>query len=123
MSSMEYKMKQVLDDIKIEYMYNSTHNNLKSSKGRLRFDFIIPTINESFFMIELNGIQHYLPQRFGGTTDERANENFERQVLHDELKRRYCEDNGYPLLIIKYDEDREYKQILEEFILENELQV
>jgi len=116
MSSMEFKMKRVLDEMKIEHMYNSTHDDLRGSKGRLRFDFIVPTPDESYFMIELNGRQHYGPTQFGGISKDQALKNFERQLANDGLKRAYCAKNNYPLLEVKYNDDREYRVILEEFI-------
>jgi len=123
MSSMEFKMKQVLDELKIEHMYNSTHDDLRGSKGRLRFDFIVPTPDESYFMIEMNGQHHYGPTRFGGIDKDRALEKFERQLSHDGLKRAYCSKNNYPLLEVKYDDPREYKVILKEFISDNNISV
>jgi len=124
MSSMEFKMKQVLDELKIEHMYNSTHDNLKNSAGNyLRFDFIVSTMDESYFMIEMNGQHHYGPTRFGGIDKDKALENFERQLSHDGLKRAYCSKNNYPLLEVKYDDPREYKVILEEFISDNNISV
>jgi hypothetical protein len=123
MSSMEYNMKQALDDLKIEYMYNTTHNNLKGTSGYLRFDFVIPTNDESFSMIEMNGRQHYEAVCFGGIEEARALENFERQLAHDGLKRAYCEKNGYPLLEVRYNDSRDYKAILQKFIEEYDIQV
>jgi hypothetical protein len=56
------------------------------------------------------------PVQFGGMDKDQALENFERQLAHDGLKRAYCEKNNYPILEVKYDDPREYRVILEEFI-------
>lgn len=116
MSSMEFQMKKVLDEFNYEYLYNSNHNNLKGSNGYLRFDFILPTNDESYIMIEMNGIQHYKPATFGGISKEQAQSNYEKQLLHDAIKKKYCKDNDYSFLVVKYNDMRDYTTILQEFL-------
>jgi uncharacterized Zn-finger protein len=115
MSSMELKMKVALVTLGVDYSYDSTHNNLKGWNGHVRFDFII-SWNNTFKMIEMNGMHHYSPVCFGGTSIEKAQENFARQLAHDAIKAKYCVDNGYLLLIVKYDDKRDYLEILKEFL-------
>jgi uncharacterized Zn-finger protein len=119
-SSMEYNMINALDKLKIKYLHNTTHNKLKGLNGTLRFDFILPK-EDTFVMIEMNGRQHYEPVCFGGTSMERALENFERQTVHDEIKRMYCADNGFELIEIKYDDRREYAEIIKSTLSERYL--
>lgn len=67
----------------------------------LPFDFYLPNYN---IVIEYQGIQHYESiEYFGGQ------ENFENQILRDNIKRKYCEDNNIILFEIPYysDLDRE----------------
>ena len=47
--------------------------------------------------IEYNGQQHYQPvEYFGGKN------GIEYRMANDELKRRYCSDNGISLVVIPY---------------------
>ena len=71
-------------------------------KKRLSFDFYLPDSN---ICIEYNGIQHYEPvEHFGGQ------DRFKNQLLHDNIKREYCENNNIKLIIIiRYDEDIDEK--------------
>jgi hypothetical protein len=65
--------------------------------NKLSFDFYLIIEN---ICIEFNGIQHYKPiSIFGGE------EQFKKQLINDEIKRKYCLDNNIKLIIIKYDED------------------
>ena len=90
-SSGEVKIKKVLNEMKIEYQYNSSHE--VKAKGLLRWDFIITNCEEPLF-IEFDGRQHYEPQRFGGMSKEQAEKAFEKQKEHDKIKDNYCNDNG-----------------------------
>lgn len=70
-------------------------------KDKLPFDFYLPEYN---LCIEFNGIQHYEPvDFFGGVI------SYENQLIRDSIKNKYCLDNKINLLIIKYDENIEFK--------------
>ena len=56
-------------------------------------------------LIECQGIQHREPTDFRGEGREKAEERFQRQLKYDEMKRRYCEEKGYKLIEVWYDED------------------
>lgn len=59
-------------------------------KRKLSFDFYLPEQNTA---IECQGIQHFRPvEQFGGT------DSFNEQVARDEVKRKFCEENGIKLL-------------------------
>lgn len=67
----------------------------------LRFDFAILDDEHSVqTLIEFNGRQHYEPiEYFGGQ------ETYELTVLRDNIKKEYAENNGIPLITIRYNED------------------
>ena len=68
-----------------------------SGGGLLRFDFKI--LNQPI-LIEFQGEQHYHPIKFfGGQTQ------FEKQQIHDNLKRNYCKYHNYTLIEIPYNYD------------------
>ena len=117
-SSGEFRIKEVLSKMKIEYQHDSTFE-LKGDKNcYLRWDFIINT-DETKLFIEYDGRQHFEPQRFGGISKERAQENFERCQIHDALKNKFCEDNNYKLLRIPYTKYGEIEDLICEFMIEN----
>lgn len=86
--------------------------DLLSDKGcRLSYDFYIE-LDERKILIERQGQQHRFPVDFNGEGEEVAQQKFEKQLKHDELKRNYAKEHNYELIEIWYDED--YKEVLNE---------
>ncbi len=94
MSIGEQQVSTFLDSIGVTYEINKKFDGLEDDK-QLSYDFYIPEMNT---LIEFQGIQHYMPKTFGGITKDEAIVNFERQKLHDKMKREYAADNGIILL-------------------------
>ena len=113
-SSGEYRVMQVLDNMRIEYHYNTIHE-VKSTNW-LKWDFMIDYNNTKIF-IEYNGRQHYKPVNFGGISMERATENFRKQQINDQIKKDYCKENDYPLLWISPKDNAE--DSVRKFIVDN----
>ena len=98
----EQKVMAVLDDLKIDYSYNASFNNLKSNKDYyLRFDFIV-YLNSKIYMIEWDGRQHFEPVNYGGRSNEELEEDFKNLQENDKIKNDYCIKNKYPLLRLPY---------------------
>lgn len=94
-------------DFRSQYSFD---NCFLSSGRRPFFDFVLFKNNKPYLIIEYNGRQHY--EITGGwNTDE----TFKQIQRRDNEKIKWCEDNHYPMLIIKYDENIE--KILEERLL------
>lgn len=70
-------------------------------KRVLPFDFYLP---EYMTCIEFDGQGHYQPV-FG-------DKSFERTVLHDKMKNKYCEENGIKLIRIPYWDGNNINEIL-----------
>ena len=101
-SAGELKIKNALNSMKINYIFDSTFEQLtRECKQNLRFDFYIAEFKT---VIEFNGQHHYEPVRFGGMSLEEAKSKFEKQIRNDNIKKEFCERNGYNLLIIKFNE-------------------
>ena len=64
--------------------------------GHLSYDFYIK-INDSEYLIECQGGQHYFPVDLWGGQDV-----FEKQCKHDEMKREYAEQHNIKLIEIPY---------------------
>lgn len=83
---------------------------IMSTGRRPFFDFVLFKNDKPYLVIEYNGRQHY--EATGGWNTE---EEFAKTQRRDSEKLQWCEDNHYPVLIIKYDEDIE--KILEERLM------
>jgi len=117
MSAGEYRIREFLKSNNIEFKYNSTYEVRNDNTNRLlRWDFVVD-INEcdKLLFIEFDGIQHFEPRTFGGSKDK-AQQEFEMVKFRDEQKNKYCVDNGYPLLRIKYDEICNVEEIVYTFL-------
>lgn len=91
-------------DFRSQYSFDGC---VLSTGRRPFFDFVLFKNDKPYLVIEYNGRQHY--EVTGGWNTE---EEFAKTQRRDSEKLQWCEDNHYPVLIIKYDEDIE--KILEE---------
>lgn len=99
-SAGEQKIRAYLDKHCIDYVPQKTFSPLNKSK--YRFDFFLPKYN---LAIEYQGEQHYQETNF-------FRDNLETVQKRDEIKRKYCQDNGIELLEIKYTELQNIDAIL-----------
>ena len=100
-----------LQEHNIDFRSQYSFDNCVLSTGRRPFfDFVLFKNDKPYLVIEYNGRQHY--EATGGWNTE---EEFTNTQRRDSEKLQWCEDNHYPVLIIKYDEDIE--KILEERLL------
>lgn len=82
-----------LDKHNLHYELHKTFPGCLSDIGnKLSYDFWIPNLRA---LIECNGIQHYEPIEFFG-----GQKSFDKQVLHDELKKSFALNNSYHYLIL-----------------------
>lgn len=114
-SSGEVAIKEILDSMRIAYQYNTPYK-VKADRP-LRWDFIIPS-DEPLF-IEFDGKQHFEPRNFGGMSNEKADEEFEKTKAHDKLKNDFCKDNNLLLLRIHYTQFGNINKLVADFIIEN----
>jgi hypothetical protein len=89
-SSLENEIQVFLNKNNIETKYEYSFEWL----GRQTLDFYLPQYNVG---IECQGIQHFMPQAFGGVSKEEAEAKYEETIRLDEQKRRLCEENGVKL--------------------------
>lgn len=78
-------------------------------KHTLPFDFYIRSCNTA---IEYDGIQHFMPQPFGGYGYD-YEKAFEEQLVKDSIKDEYCKTNGIKLIRIPYTEIDKIREILD----------
>ena len=97
-----------LQEHNIDFRSQYSFDNCILSTGRKPFfDFVLFKNNKPYLVIEYNGRQHY--EVTGGWNTEEA---FQTTQRRDREKLQWCEDNHYPILIIKYDDNIE--KVLEE---------
>lgn len=110
-SIIETKIKEWLDKKHILYERQKTFDKCVD-KRKLPFDYYLPKYN---LCIEVDGRQHDLPQKFHECTPEDLEKEFLLRKKHDEIKTKYCMENGIELLRIKEEEikkNEKYKEIL-----------
>lgn len=92
-SNGEKLLKEYLVCNNIYFESPKTFQDLKD-KRRLHYDFWVPKYN---LLIEYQGRQHYQARKYFG-----GNSKFELQKKHDQMKRKYADDNKYNLLELNY---------------------
>ena len=109
----ENKIKSLLDNWNIEYVFQKRFRNC-IDKQILPFDFYLPDYS---VCIEFQGKQHFDPQMQINLTKSKKKGiyRFNIQKKHDKIKKLYCEQNNLDLIEIKYDENIEEKLKLELF--------
>lgn len=105
----EKKIRHYLEDYKIEFIYQKWFVDCRDKKP-LPFDFYLPACNT---IIEFDGRQHF------GETNY-FTYSFEDTKKHDEIKNKYCEDNGINLIRIPYWNINKINQILDKKLILHE---
>ena len=98
----EIKIEEILSEAGLNFVEEYAFPDLISSSGRpLRFDFAVFDDEENLqFLIEFQGIQHYLPKsKFGGFS------GLKKQQYNDLRKREYCQRHNIILIAIPYTDE------------------
>ena len=98
----EKRISEYLDSLNITYIPQKSFDGC-IYKSKLKYDFYLPDYN---MCIEYDGEQHFSPVDFAGKGIEWANNNFKLTQIKDEIKNKYCKDNGINIIRIpfwKYD--------------------
>ena len=121
-SAGEYAILNLLDELgqekDVDFIYNSTHWNVKD-KSLLRWDFILNHLHDNPMVIEFDGIAHFLPTRFGGISEEKAQENLITAQRRDKIKNDYCLEYNIPILRIPYWDFDKIESLVMNFIASN----
>lgn len=121
-SSGEYEIIKLFNALDLEryidYIYDESYWNVKDKK-LLQWDFILNHKHDNPLVIEYDGSAHYLPVRFGGISEERAQENLKTAQRHDKIKDDYCRENNIPMLRIPYWEKKNIEKLVINFIAQN----
>ena len=110
----EEKISQILNENNIKFIkqYNNLNCIFPDTQHLAIFDFYI-LCNNSFYLIEYDGIQHYEAKTNGGWNTEK---NLLKTKKRDEYKNQWCKDNNIPLIRIPYTHLKDL--ILEDLLLE-----
>lgn len=101
----EKKIEEFLEKNGVEYYPQKIFKDcLHKKKGRLRFDFFIPSLN---LCIEFQGVQHFKAIKYWG-----GEVGFQEQKIRDQIKRDYCKTNNIKLLEIAYSNFKKIDVIL-----------
>ena len=89
----------------LAFKEQKTFNDLyyKSKEFPLRFDFQI-WFKDKWFLLEIQGQQHYKPSSFGGhLTEEEIQQNFEEGQERDRMKKEYCTNHNIILKCVDWN--------------------
>lgn len=95
----EIKIEEILREAGLSFQEEYSFPDLLSNTNHpLRFDFaVFDDGGELDFLIEYQGIQHYLPKdKFGGVA------GLHKQQYNDMVKREYCKKHNITLIAIPY---------------------
>ena len=106
-SQLEAHCQFILDKYNLKYEDQKTFEGCVG-KNKLRYDYYLE-LNGKKYCIEVDGLQHEIPiEKFGGIIE------FQKRRKHDEIKNKYCEDNGIELIRIKQKEYKNMENIIVE---------
>lgn len=106
----ELQIEEILKKFNISY--TTQFPVLYKNNTYLHSDFKID-YNNKIYLIEYNGIQHYIPiEYFGGKL------KFQKQLDRDNFLRNYCKENNITLIEIKYDMKKsEIEHLLKQYFI------
>jgi len=108
------KISEYLDQLEIKYKkeHPITEDEVENKRSRLRFDFYLTEYN---IAIEYDGSQHY-NRKFNMSEEE-----FLNTQERDKRKNKFCLENNIPLLRIPYFKESNIDDILQKFLLKNDV--
>jgi hypothetical protein len=89
----------------LDFKEQKSFNDLyyKSKESPLRFDFQI-WFKDKWFLLEIQGQQHYKPSSFGGhLTEQEVQQNFEEGQERDRMKKDYCSKHNIVLKCVDWN--------------------
>lgn len=110
----ERKVREFLNLHNISCVTQKEFNNLRGINGGfLKFDFAIFADDDMKLLIEYDGAYHF------GKLYE--NDGYEKMIIHDALKNKFCKENNIPLLRIPYWEFDSIESILKDELIKYNL--
>lgn len=119
----EKKVFMFLNDSGLRFSSEYSFPDLKGiGDGLLRFDFAILDDNMNVrALVEFDGAHHSRDVDFTGTSDDKGKSYHLQTVAHDIAKNNYSKEKNIPLLRIPHWKIDEADEILEEFLIHNNL--
>ena len=108
-SSLELSVCKILDELHIDYETQKTFDECVD-KNKLRYDFYFK-IDGQEYCIETDGEQHFKPIDFWGGVKV-----FEETKKRDEIKNKFCSDNGIVLIRIPFNKIDNAKNIILDYL-------
>lgn len=95
----EEKIAEILSKNNIRFEQQKTFDNCRfpETNALAKFDFYLPDYN---ILIEFDGEQHFYFQK--NTNGWNNQSNYEKVIMRDEFKNKWCLENNIPLIRIPY---------------------
>jgi hypothetical protein len=109
--------KKIVEILKNELLVFERQVKFQTCKNKkvLRFDFLVIN-NGNRYLIEYQGEHHYMTVGWGSHSTVNLKDKLNLIQKKDEIKKKWCEDHGIPLLIIPYWEYDCIEDIIENFL-------
>lgn len=117
-SKMHIHVGQLLEEIypgyEIRQEYRVSAVNPQFGSNREKYDWVVLGMN---IVIEVHGLQHFTPIRFGGISEDQAKANFIKQKARDQDKKQAARNAGWAYIVVKYTDTDMAKEDLEQRII------
>lgn len=110
----ESKIANLFNQYGIEYEVQKGFDDCRHMQ-KLKFDFYLPAINTA---IEFDGQQHFYPVDFANKGAIWAEQAYNKNILRDKIKDKYCIENNISLIRIPYYDYDNIESILAPVIQE-----
>lgn len=94
-------LQELFPNYEVRQEYSVSRVNPGFASNREKFDWVVLGLQ---IVIEIHGIQHYVPTCFGGITIEEAKKIFEKRQKVDAEKQEAALEAGWAYLVVKYTE-------------------
>lgn len=103
----EKRIDKYLHDFHIKHEHQKEYADLRGSRGGL--------LSYDFYLSDYNLLIEYQGQYHDGTAHNQTQDGFERQLLHDKLKKEYASNNNIELMEIWYYDYNQIENILNHY--------
>ncbi len=93
-----------------------SEEHIRIGRSNYFFDIAIIKGDTTIAFIEYDGEGHFMPVRFNGISEKKAESAYKNTVKSDKEKNKYCAKNNIPLCRIPYTDFDNYKTIIDRFL-------
>ena len=104
----EKRIDKYLHSLNINHEHQKEYDGLYGSRGGL--------LSYDFYLLDYNLLIEYQGEYHDGTAGNQTQEDFDRQILHDKLKKEYTKNNNIELIEIWYYDYDNIENLLNHYL-------